>query len=340
MKNKEERLEYIDIAKGIAILLVVVGHTVRRGNPVSEDIVRGLIFSFHMPLFFVMSAITTRLSQDPYQLLKRTEKSFIRLIVPAISVYLLLQVIGIIRYGITGSRKAYLANIINTLIYSSGVDIASLNIRALGSLWFLIVLFLSRTIWDYLNLRLSKRNATLAGVVLAIIGYCFAIVQWLPLSFELALIALPFMFIGGYLKRYSKEEPSVYRMISSIIAWLVLFWIVFKSSGHYLEMATREFPLLPLSYTCAVAGVMFVYELSKYISKVRLLSNIFAYLGIISMEIYIIHAMDGLSHSIWGEISTNTYITASVRVVSDVLLALALFNFKSILKRGVKKVDR
>ena len=108
MKNKEERLEYIDIAKGIAILLVVVGHTVRRGNPVSEDIVRGLIFSFHMPLFFVMSAITTRLSQDPYQLLKRTEKSFIRLIVPAISVYLLLQVIGIIRYGITGSRKAYL----------------------------------------------------------------------------------------------------------------------------------------------------------------------------------------------------------------------------------------
>lgn len=51
MKRKEERLEYIDIAKGIAILLVVVGHTVRRGDPVNEDIVRGLIFSFHMPLF-------------------------------------------------------------------------------------------------------------------------------------------------------------------------------------------------------------------------------------------------------------------------------------------------
>lgn len=54
MKRKEERLEYIDIAKGIAILLVVVGHTVRRGDPVNEDIVRGLIFSFHMPLFFVI----------------------------------------------------------------------------------------------------------------------------------------------------------------------------------------------------------------------------------------------------------------------------------------------
>lgn len=269
--------------------------------------------------------------------MNRIEKSFIRLIIPAVSVYLLLQVIGIIRYGITGSRKAYLANIINTLIYSSGVDVASLNIRALGSLWFLVVLFLSRTIWDYLNLRLSKRDATLAGAALAIIGYCFAKVQWLPLSFELALIALPFMFVGGYLKKYSKDGPSVHRIISSMIVWLVLFCIVFKSSGHYLEMATREFPLIPLSYTCAVAGVMFVYELSKYISKVRFLSNIFSYLGIISMEIYIIHAMDGLSHSIWGEITTNTYVTASARVVFDVLLAIALFIFKSRSRRIVKE---
>lgn len=53
----KQRLDWLDIAKGIAILLVIVGHTVN--NP---SIIRQVIFSFHMPLFSFWPAILFELS--------------------------------------------------------------------------------------------------------------------------------------------------------------------------------------------------------------------------------------------------------------------------------------
>ena len=49
---KEKRLDYLDMIKGIGIVLVVLGHT----PTLSEDILTWL-FSFHMPLFFIVSGM-------------------------------------------------------------------------------------------------------------------------------------------------------------------------------------------------------------------------------------------------------------------------------------------
>lgn len=49
----KKRIEWVDIAKGIAIMLMVIGHEVSNG------LVYALIFSFHMPLFFILSGYTS-----------------------------------------------------------------------------------------------------------------------------------------------------------------------------------------------------------------------------------------------------------------------------------------
>ena len=47
-----KRLDYIDAAKAIAIILVIIGHS----NWLSAiPRVGGMIYSFHMPLFFIIS---------------------------------------------------------------------------------------------------------------------------------------------------------------------------------------------------------------------------------------------------------------------------------------------
>lgn len=57
------RIEYIDTLKGIAIILVVMGHVVqfiwgdRYG---SNQIIFIIIYSFHMPLFFFLSGLCTK----------------------------------------------------------------------------------------------------------------------------------------------------------------------------------------------------------------------------------------------------------------------------------------
>ncbi|WP_241211253.1 hypothetical protein [Bacillus atrophaeus] len=40
------RVEWIDISKGIGIILVVLGHAP------TDDALKSFIFSFHMPMFF------------------------------------------------------------------------------------------------------------------------------------------------------------------------------------------------------------------------------------------------------------------------------------------------
>ena len=44
----KKRIEWIDAAKGLAICGTVISHTVSFGS-----FVRNLLFSFHMPLFFL-----------------------------------------------------------------------------------------------------------------------------------------------------------------------------------------------------------------------------------------------------------------------------------------------
>ena len=55
---KKNRMTYLDMAKGIGILFMIVGHTISLGWQ------KDLIYSFHMPLFFVCSGMTMVLSNN------------------------------------------------------------------------------------------------------------------------------------------------------------------------------------------------------------------------------------------------------------------------------------
>lgn len=48
-----KRIEWVDLAKGIAILAVITGHE-------TSGFIKFLIFSFHMPIFFILSGYTSR----------------------------------------------------------------------------------------------------------------------------------------------------------------------------------------------------------------------------------------------------------------------------------------
>lgn len=50
-ENLQKRIGYIDIARGIAIILMIIGHVIGQGKN------KNFIFSFHMPLFIIISGI-------------------------------------------------------------------------------------------------------------------------------------------------------------------------------------------------------------------------------------------------------------------------------------------
>ena len=71
-KKKKARIELIDIAKAITIILVILGHTT--GN-LETPMYRRLIYSFHMPLFFFLAGMSIK--PKAAEVIRRVEKLYL-----------------------------------------------------------------------------------------------------------------------------------------------------------------------------------------------------------------------------------------------------------------------
>lgn len=65
---KKNRCEYLDIARGMAIILVVLGHSIQSNiMDMDSSLVFRIIYSFHMPLFmFISGAVTAFIKKRFY----------------------------------------------------------------------------------------------------------------------------------------------------------------------------------------------------------------------------------------------------------------------------------
>lgn len=120
-----KRLDWIDIAKGIAMILVIVGHTVPNPSPL-----RHAIFSFHMPVFFILAGYTFR--PKPWRELLSGSVS--RLLVPYVVLALAWQVPTFLMSGAPLTSGTLVAGL-KTLVFASGVDVPGLGVTAVGMAW-------------------------------------------------------------------------------------------------------------------------------------------------------------------------------------------------------------
>lgn len=173
----KKRVEWIDMAKGYGIILVIVGHI-----PI-EKFLKHWIYSFHMPLFFFLAGYVFKKET----LLKEFMIKRIRgLIVP----YFLLG-IGIIIFNIL------LTLYVNTFDYIEVLNqIKSLIVqKRFLSLWFLTCLF-SLNIMFYLIMRLKLNDliVSILVIVLAVLGIVYYEFGGKPLiwNIDVCLTASPF----------------------------------------------------------------------------------------------------------------------------------------------------
>lgn len=77
-----ERLVYIDILKGIAIILVVMGHMFVPYTDYLDSTVNQMIYSVHMPLFIFLSGFVFHLSQGKHSVRITIVKRVLSLLLP------------------------------------------------------------------------------------------------------------------------------------------------------------------------------------------------------------------------------------------------------------------
>lgn len=331
----KKRVEWIDCAKGIGILLVIVGHCL------SDEIALFAIHSFHMPLFFILSLATYKCSENNDQFVRKTEKAFLHLIIPYFICFIYSvcwSLIGNVKiFASMSSLKEFVADKILQFIFASGmtVDIQGGTVRPVGLTWFFVVLFLSRTIFDYVHLKIHyEKKIILLCTIFSTIGVLLGKIQKLPFSLDICFAIMPFLYFGTQLKRLCLEEKWGEKLVLFTITWIGLFVV---SSDKLFNLAGRYYPVYPLCFITAIVGTIMICLWSIGLCKFKKFVTPLLFLGRNSIYMMCIHVLDySLLKHLW-DVSNNLYIRIMLRLTVDIFVfALVMVFIKYIRKRKCK----
>lgn len=154
MAIKEKRLDYIDMVKGIGIILVVLGHS----TYVSENVLTWLA-SFHMPLFFIVSGILfayKRSYQEPFA--SYVKKRFCGMMLPYF--WFSLIYIGVDYYYLYAHPEVIDQQFIRSAI------LQAVSLYGISVLWFLPTIFFGELCFYGL---MKKRHPIWLFVVIGVV---------------------------------------------------------------------------------------------------------------------------------------------------------------------------
>ena len=300
--SKEGRLTYFDIAKGIGIFLVVVGHSIPDAASSAGISVQGyrvlhdIIYSFHMPLFFFIAGYM--MSRE--KMLARGQNGFdiirkrvSRLLIPYFFVGLLYA-----------PFKVLLANFSNRPYDISGLWMIFIGVNPDGELWFLYSLFVVTCIVSLLGLRISKLGLMITAV------FTISSIVW-PMVFNY----LFFLMFGIYVR---KNTPKFIERIS--VKYVVLCCAIFIVC-NYLTISLKMTGLFIIT---AISGIVITLWISYRLSlkKSWLIAKLETW-GIFSMDIYILSDIIKIPFRIilWNKMHCYT-LSFVVCIVMGVALSL------------------
>lgn len=226
--TKTKRIAYLDIAKCVAIFLVLWGHAITQlmSHNVTDNRLYMLIYAFHMPLFMTMSGFFASSSMK-MSFIELFKKKFKQLIIPALT----FGILWYIHDAITGRRILTLK--------------AFLYLEA-ECFWFLKCLFFA-----YLTVYITHRFTTQWGggvkraYVPIIVCLMFLFAQRYNVTFFKMGSMLPFFYLGMILK--AKNDFIAKHKMTIGLSSLVIFICLFPYFGAEDLFANKFFHTFTLS---------------------------------------------------------------------------------------------
>lgn len=252
MPEETKRIEALDIAKGIGIILVIIGH-------MSSSYLRNWIYSFHMPLFFILSGICFKTEKYPSFLpfLKQRVRT---LAIPTLALYFIIL-------------------LLETLTGIKGFDLQQ-QLKGVhpGVLWFLITLLFSELLYFPLS-KLTVLWRIPLLFVLVSTGVFFArnhITTFFDLTnifFSTALYGLGNLFSSSIPSALEHiKQLNKYIIISSTTVAFVIPLLLITTYKEAFDLASNFIPSPVVLYTLSAVTCTFaVITLSTIIPFQKLL---------------------------------------------------------------------
>ena len=312
------RIRYFDVAKGLAILCVILSHSAIEAQSVAPSHIANTIvsvcFSFHMPLFFILSGYFMHPERD-FRWAKEAKQLLCTYLLTSAAVLLGVTCVATIDHG---NRRDVLRQWGDAVLYGSG-DISDLTLwpvqLRIGAIWFLLSLF-----WAHLLLHIFARLPyTSVWIVLSFaIGYVSARHVWLPWSFQAGMCAVAFLHIGYLAKQMDLMD------LMERFPWLwgiaAVIWLVSIIWFDGLSMAMNDYGARPLiAVVGSLAGTLCIIGFSKLADWLPGVGTVLSCAGRSSLAILCVHLVED------DVLPWRMYLDSLHNAISQVPLAVTCF---------------
>ncbi len=309
------RLTYLDVAKGIAMICIVLGH-------MGSAFIERVVFPFHVPIFYLITGYFISTKRPMREFVARKART---LLVPYVLLCAVLTLLICLKtHLIGGDTLAVFKEYLLASFWGSGSRRhVPFEIPSIGALWFLLACF-----WGSVFLRailcLRTWMQPLAAIALLLLGD-FTSWYWLPFSIQAGAGATLFMYVGYVLRRSQDtlralpREAKVLCGIGAVAVWASFiysyesFWLVSSNVGR----GGGDI----LSCLCACGVVLWV---SKRIDeRGGRLGRGLAYLGTYSLIMLGVHILE-MRLVPWSQITGSLVAWAGLSTSWELLALIVL----------------
>lgn len=336
----QQRIEWIDIAKGIGMLMVIAGHTIslRYCYP---------LYAFHMPLFFFLSGLVFKdKNEGLWSYIGRITNNLLK------PWCVMLFISFLVCLLIPDWREQLSLKSIAADLYT-----ANTNIFQNSSLWYLICFYFVLIMFYFVD-KIKRTYFTISLFILFAIAIlwikktlCVLPLPFhrLPFKIDSALIALVFFSIAYwnknfFLKIYTKKIKII------LLVLLLAVTMLFAFFNGWSNVNSLDFGKIKLLYyIIAMMGISVTCMLSQWLSSSRLywFKNILIFYGknsllifgfqslFIRLYMYIINTFQDNELALKMYEFTSYHQIVSFFIVSFVTSPMVVIFFQYLKKRNI-----
>ncbi len=257
LTNKNDRILWMDIAKGIAMFLVCWGH--ENADPIFNN----WIYSFHMPLFFMLSGMTFAFNKET-KVGKYIVKKAKGLLIPYVFLNIIVIPLAYIDGAIVHKSTQNIGEFLLGIVFSqqqSGFVLPS------NTTWFIATLFLTDLAF-FAFWKIFKKDYIIVFVIPIVTAICYLTGLMNPPGgsiWHVKTVATSIIFyLAGYL--FLKYIAAIKDFLKNkalhilFICGLFALGILVETHNDRVSMIANYYAFMPFFYVAAFASsIAFIF---------------------------------------------------------------------------------
>ena len=290
MTKNAKRNNAVDVIRGLAILMVIAGHTLTGSTSAyDKSPLNNIIWSLQMPLFMLISGYITKFSKPV-----DSGKSYLKFIQKRTLTYILPWVVW--SFGISG----VIFNKNGTLNIFERIQYLIWNLDT--GYWFLFVLWVICMIFgtaQFISGKLFKNIqkpivVSLFSVLLSL--PLLVIAKFAGISFlgiKLILYYLPFFFLGYLFGAFGDKMGQMkrYNLLRDVVIGLAVIGYIIIMSKYNIFLLGESVKEILIRISASISGCVLVISFACFSMNIvgEKVKRFFAWCGIHSLEFYLVH---------------------------------------------------